>query len=345
MQFVLPSLARIQTDQACASGFFVDEAGHLATNWHAVKDAAQITIQTEAGSTHSARVVAGDAVNDLALLRVEGISSTPVEWGDSDSLRLGTSLVALGFPTPLRSSSCAQSATVTTGVFSTRTTLEGLSFLQTDTAPNPGNSGGPVAVLDGTAIGVTKAGAVGLENTNFLIPEARARPIIEAWLATIGAGEAPAIPVVRRSQIAFSSTRDGDFDIYVMDADGGNVRQLTNDPEWDASPSWSPDGAVLYAAGGSEGFGYHHLGEHMRRTERSDPTERPAHYQDREIIFYSPSVSDSEFQRRAPSGTTLCREVKAAVEALAAKSNGAEPVVNVFPLGAMTLYGGSPAAG
>ena len=108
--------------------------------------------------------------------------------------------------------------------------------------------------------------------------------------------------------------------------------------------SVKPDGAVLYAAGGPEGFGYHHLGDHMRRTERSDPTERPAHYQDREIIFYSPSVSDSEFQRRAPRGSTLCRDLEAAVEALAARSNGSEPIVNVFPLGAMTLYAPGSAA-
>ena len=190
VQYVQPSLARISTADGCASGFYVDFEGRLATAWHVAKEASEFTIANTDGAQYVATVIAGNEANDVALLQVndadgQPIASTPVVWGNSEAVNLGADLVVLGFPATLvgDGADCSTSPTVTTGQLSTRTTFEGLDYLQTDAALNPGSSGGPGVTLDGKVVGMSIAGAVGLESTNFLIPEARARPIIEEWLA------------------------------------------------------------------------------------------------------------------------------------------------------------------
>jgi S1-C subfamily serine protease len=187
-----------QVYRGCGSGFFVDSTGYLATNWHVAKLGDRFHIRTDDGRMHWATLAAGDDPHDLALLRIDGLTTTPVDWNSSNRLGLGASLIALGYPSSV--GSCSDLPTVTTGVFSTRLTLSGLEYLQTDTALNPGGSGGPVVAIDGGVIGITQGGMTNKQNTNFLIPEARARPIIEAWVAAHAAGRrdlipAPAAPV------------------------------------------------------------------------------------------------------------------------------------------------------
>ncbi len=196
-QHVIPALARVETDVGCASGFFITPVGHLVTNWHVIDDAGLITVIQADGSQRVAVAVAGHVVHDLAILQVaddngDAVSSTPVEWGRSDELNLGARLAVLGHPATI--GGCSERPTVTVGVLSSLTPIEGLAHLQTDSALNPGNSGGPVAALDGTIVGISVSGLPGLQNTNFLIPEARARPLIDAWLAMLAAGESPPLP-------------------------------------------------------------------------------------------------------------------------------------------------------
>ncbi|MBM4435698.1 MAG: serine protease [Actinobacteria bacterium] len=192
VRFVQPSLVRVQrASGGCGSGFFVDARGHAVTNWHVVDGETRFTVRMHDGRDARATVVASDEYHDIALLRVEGVTSTPVEWGLSDGLNIAAQLVALGFPAPLRESTCPLTPKVTVGVLSARTTIDGLTYLQTDLSLNPGNSGGPVAALNGTIVWISKAEAIGLQNTNFLIPEERAHPIITSWLRTLGSGQPP----------------------------------------------------------------------------------------------------------------------------------------------------------
>lgn len=197
--FAKSSLVRInvysgQVYIGCGSGFFVDSTGYLVTNWHVAKNGDRFQIRTDDGRTHWASLAAGDGPHDLALLKIDGLTTTPVDWNSSNSLNLGSSMIAMGYPAPLLSFGCADLPTVTTGVFSTRLTLSGLEFLQTDVAINSGNSGGPVIAIDGGVVGIAVMTATGKENTSFLIPEARARPIIESWVAAHAAGRRDLIP-------------------------------------------------------------------------------------------------------------------------------------------------------
>ena len=209
-EFLQLSLLRVQTDQGCGSAFFVTADGYAVSNWHVVQDARVIVVSSPTGYVARAKIVAGDADRDIALLKVADEGHVPVVWGDSDSLQAGDELVALGYGVTLvqRGSNCPPVPTVTTGVLSNRVINEGISYLQTDAALNPGSSGGPVATTAARVIGVTVAGLAELQNTNFVIPGSEVRAMVEAWLEDIRVGEAPPeIPPAAEPELLFRSRR------------------------------------------------------------------------------------------------------------------------------------------
>ena len=123
-----PSLLRIETDRGCGSGFFVTANGYAVTNWHVIEGARSITTTTVTQHKAAATVVAGDPDLDLALLAIGGLShSTPVTWGNSATVPLGSQLVAMGYGATLTNEGldCAVDPTVTTGLLSNRVTAGG----------------------------------------------------------------------------------------------------------------------------------------------------------------------------------------------------------------------------
>lgn len=98
------------------------------------------------------------------------------------------------------------------------------------------------------------------------------------------------------------------------------------------------DGVVLWTADAVEGFGYHQMREHSRRTQGPKRRARPGHYLDREMLCYSPNISPVEFSEEAPEGFELFRDLADAVEVLESQADGRSPVVNIFPQGAVSLY-------
>ena len=160
------------------SGFIVDRSGYILTNLHVIRDSREISVTLADGRKVPGRVVSIDDATDLALLKVEADKLTAVTWGDSDSAEPGAMVWAVGSPFGLERS-------ITSGILSAknRAGLAGTAyqnFLQTDTAVNPGNSGGPLVNTEGRVIGVNTA-IVGeaYQGISFAIPSNVAKTIFE----------------------------------------------------------------------------------------------------------------------------------------------------------------------
>lgn len=168
------------------SGFLVSSDGYIVTNAHVVQDKeAQYTVFTNDETKYEAKVVAVDDVLDIALLKIEVKEMPYLEFGDSDKLRLGQAVIAIG------NALGEFRNTVSTGVISglarsiiagtdagTVETLE--NVIQTDAAINPGNSGGPLLDLSGKVIGVNVAVASGSENISFALPSNTVKEAVDS---------------------------------------------------------------------------------------------------------------------------------------------------------------------
>lgn len=166
--------------RAVGSGFVIDPSGFIVTNHHVVNRATKIEVIFDGGKRLDATVVGRDPKTDLALLKVKADKPfAHVGWGDSDKIRVGDWIMAVGNPFGL-------SSTVTAGIVSARGRSLGsaalVDFLQVDAPINKGNSGGPTFGMDGKVVGVNTAiysptgGSVGL---GFAIPSNTARRVIE----------------------------------------------------------------------------------------------------------------------------------------------------------------------
>ena len=166
---------------AMGSGFVIDaEKGLIITNNHVIQDADEVRITFHDDETLTAEVIGRDEKTDIAVLKVDTDKQlTAVPFGDSDALRVGDWIVAIGNPFGL-------GGTVTAGIISARQRDINSGpyddYLQTDASINRGNSGGPMFNLNGEVIGINTAifsptgGSVGI---GFAIPSSLARPIID----------------------------------------------------------------------------------------------------------------------------------------------------------------------
>ncbi|MCS4435064.1 Do family serine endopeptidase [Aquiflexum gelatinilyticum] len=143
------------------SGVIISEDGYIVTNNHVIDNASKIEISLEDNSRYTARVIGTDPTTDLALLKIEANGLRFVKFGDSDKMKVGEWVLAVGNPFDLTS-------TVTAGIISAKARNIGIlrnlennlqieSFLQTDAVVNPGNSGGALVNLAGELIGVNTA--------------------------------------------------------------------------------------------------------------------------------------------------------------------------------------------
>ena len=161
---------------SAGTGFFVSADGLIVTNRHVVEDTdAEYTVITNDGKKLPAKVLARDPVQDLALIKVEGSKFSFVPLGDSNSLQVGQTVVAIGnalgeFQNTVSVGviSGLRRTVVASGAGSGPETLQ--QVIQTDAAINPGNSGGPLLDLSGRAIGIDVAMAQGAENVGFALP-------------------------------------------------------------------------------------------------------------------------------------------------------------------------------
>jgi serine protease Do len=162
------------------SGFIIDPSGIVVTNNHVIADADEVTVILNDGTRLKAEIMGRDTKVDLALLRVKPDKPLPsVKFGDSDKLRLGEWVVAIGNPFSL-------GGTVTAGIVSARNRDINSgpydNYIQTDAAINRGNSGGPLFNLNGEVIGINTAiispsgGSIGI---GFAVPSKTAIAVID----------------------------------------------------------------------------------------------------------------------------------------------------------------------
>jgi S1-C subfamily serine protease len=183
-------LPTTQTQQALGSGFVIDKAGHIVTNYHVVQGASRVEVSFSNNEKVRARVVGVDPSTDIAVLQVNAHSRalTPLSLGNSDSVRVGDAVVAIGNPFGLDRS-------ITSGIVSALQrpiqAPNGFTIdhvIQTDAALNHGNSGGPLLNAQGQVIGVnaqiqtggTSDGNVGI---GFAIPVNTVRTVVAQLIA------------------------------------------------------------------------------------------------------------------------------------------------------------------
>ncbi len=166
------------------SGVIVSKEGHILTNNHVIEGMTKITVQLTDGREVAARFIGADAATDIAVLQITVANLVPLPLADSDEVRVGQLVFAIGNPFGFQE-------TVTQGIISARGRRamndSDVEFLQTDAAVNQGNSGGPLLNLRGEIIGINTAifsktgGNVGI---SFAVPANTARRTLESVLAT-----------------------------------------------------------------------------------------------------------------------------------------------------------------
>jgi len=169
------------------SGFFVDDAGDIVTNEHVVRDGDAFAVILATGEERPAELVGADRASDLAVLRVDGPVPAVAPLGDSDALRPGEPVLAVGSPLGTFTN------TVTDGIVGAlgRTVPEAehevelLDLIQHNAAINPGNSGGPLVTLAGEVVGVNTLGIPEAQGLFFAVP---ARTVITVGAQLVAAG-------------------------------------------------------------------------------------------------------------------------------------------------------------
>jgi len=153
-----------QTGQGAGSGFVIDEDGHIVTNNHVIDGATQVTVNYYDGTQAEAEIVGVDPDSDIAVIQVAELPEDvhPLPLGDSDAVRVGEWVVAIGNPFGLGSSmSMGIISAIGRAIPSGETPFDIPQAIQTDAAINPGNSGGPLLNLNGAVIGVNAQIATG----------------------------------------------------------------------------------------------------------------------------------------------------------------------------------------
>ena len=200
----------VVTRPAAGSGFIVSSDGYIVTNNHVIENAQSISVLLYDGTVYTARVIGSDPAGDLAVLQIEAENLSYLAFGDSDLLRVGMQVAAIGNPL----GEFANSMTVGhLSALDREINIDGtpLTMLQTDAAVNRGNSGGPLINTKGQVIGVVtaKSGGAMVEGIGFAIPSNIAA---ETVTQIIEAGPPPGRPVLG---VTVATILDREFQTWV----------------------------------------------------------------------------------------------------------------------------------
>jgi S1-C subfamily serine protease len=238
------------------SGFLVDTDGNILTNNHVVDGAANVRVTLKGGNTVDAKVVATDAIDDLAVISVDPSAVTgitPLQFSDSSAVKPGQMAIAIGNPYGLDN-------TVTVGVISglNRSVSNLTGMLQTDAAINPGNSGGPLLDANGLVIGINTAiespatGAVGIgfaipsNVAQKALPELKAgKQVVRPWIGIRGV----ALTQTLAQQLGLSINQG----VYVVSVNAGSPAEkaVLKGGNLDTNGAPAPGGDIITSVDGN----------------------------------------------------------------------------------------------
>ena len=164
------------------SGVIISEDGYIVTNNHVIEDATKLKVKLNDGRTFDAKLIGTDPTTDVALIKIDEKDLPTIPFGNSDNLRLGEWVLAIGSPFDLQS-------TITAGIVSAKARQLGVipnelrveSFIQTDAAVNPGNSGGALVNTRGELVGINtviKSSTGSYIGYSFAVPETIVRKVV-----------------------------------------------------------------------------------------------------------------------------------------------------------------------
>ena len=268
---VSPAVVRITTSSAAdtsngvipdtgvGSGVIYDAAGWILTNRHVVEGSADLQVELNDGRVLSGTVYGIDTLTDLAIVKVDGTDLPTAALGDSDALKVGQLVVAIGSPLGTYSNS------VTSGIVSAKgrsITTDGNqnlnNLIQTDAAINPGNSGGPLLDANGMVVGINTAIARDSNGIGFAIPIDIARPIMEQAVA----GEELARPYMGVSYVTITKQLATTESLPVEDGawvGGGTGSSPAVQPGTPAAEAGLEDGDIIVKVNGVAVDGEHPL--------------------------------------------------------------------------------------
>ena len=244
---------------AAGSGFVISSDGYIVTNYHVIDSATSIKVNFADNKTYDATLVGGDKNQDIAVLKIDAQGLTPVRLGNSDNLVVGEQVVAIG--NPLGELTYSMTSGIVSALNRNVTMSDGrrMNYIQTDTAINSGNSGGPLFNMYGEVIGIVSAklsssgssSSASVEGLGFAIPYNDVGGMIQdiiqygyitgrPYLGIIGqsvSGEAvrygtPAgtyvMGVVENSAAAKAGIQKGDIITKIDDTEIGSMDDLQN---------------------------------------------------------------------------------------------------------------------
>jgi len=182
-QFQQPNVPREHKEQSLGSGVIVSEDGYIVTNNHVIEKSQEIKVQLTNKRDYKAKLIGADPKTDIAVIKIDATGLPALAWGDSNTLRVGEIVFAIGNPFGLNS-------TLTMGVISAvgRANV-GIAdyedFIQTDAAINPGNSGGALINAHGELVGINTAivsRTGGYQGIGFAVPSSMAKQVMESLI-------------------------------------------------------------------------------------------------------------------------------------------------------------------
>jgi Do/DeqQ family serine protease len=174
--------------RSSGSGVIISDDGFIVSNYHVIEDATQIEVVLNNNDRYYAKIIGSDPTTDLALLKINSKNLPFVKYGDSDILQAGEWVLAIGNPFELNSTVTAGIVSAKArnlGILGDRNNLQVESFIQTDAAVNPGNSGGALVNLRGELVGINTAIATstgGYQGYSFAIPVTLVKKVMDDLL-------------------------------------------------------------------------------------------------------------------------------------------------------------------